>query len=472
MNIIVDLDGTLLKTDMLCEAVVAKISKNFKETINILKVLLLNNRLEFKNYAFKDNTIDINTLPFNQEVISKVKKLKKSGNKIYLVTASPTNIAIKINEALKIFDNVYGSTDEVNLKGEEKKKLLNKLFGKKNYHYFGNSKEDLHVWKDSGYAYLVNVSFKIKNKVNDIRIPFESIETKKSKFEIFKSVIRIKQWIKNILIFVPLIAAQAFTLENYIQCLYAFVSFSMIASGVYIFNDLLDIRVDRHHEIKKNRVFASGEMQLETGFVIGVLLWIIGFILTSAINTSFLWALVVYSILTSLYSIKLKKIPIIDLCTLSILYTLRIWSGSVANEIQLSVWLLALSIFLFYSLACVKRLGELSNNKLTGRLTIKDRGYDIKDIPIVQSMAVSTGNAATIVFALYLNSTEIVKYYSYPPALWVIWLVLLYWVNYIIFMANRGKINEDPVIFAIKNKISIICGFLIIIFMIIGIFYE
>lgn len=472
MNIIVDLDGTLLKTDLLSEMLLSTVTLDYNEIKNIIKLMIFNNRLGLKNYLVEKQSVDVKKLPYNQEVINKIKELKTSGNKVYLVTASPQKIADNVGKYIDLFDGVYGSSKNVNLKGEEKKSFLNKKFGKKNYQYFGNSFDDINVWKDSNRAYLVNASTRVKNIIKKEKIPFEIMDSSKNMLEIFMSAIRVKQWIKNILIFIPIVAGQAYSLENFLLSIYAFLSFSFVASGAYIFNDLLDIKADRCHNIKKNRVFASGKMQLETGLFLGIILWIIGLIISLNLNFIFIIILVLYLIITSLYSVKIKMVPIIDLCTLASLYTLRIWSGSVAIEIHLSVWLFVLSIFLFLSLACVKRLSEIVNNEKTGNLTIKNRGYELKDISIVQSMAISSGYAATIVFALYLNSTEIIKYYSFPQALWGMWVILLYWINYIIFMAHKGKIYEDPVVFAIKNRISLYCGIIIIVFLIIGTQYE
>ena len=472
MNIIVDLDGTLLKTDLLSEAILSTISSNYTDIQTVLKLLMLNKRLELKNYLVPKHSVNIKTLPYNQEVINKIKILKQSKNKIYVVSASPQKMVESIGKYLNLFDGVYGSNQNVNLKGEEKRNFLNKKFGKKNYEYFGNSTDDIYIWKDANRAYLVNTSKSVKNSITKTKIPFEILDNPQMKINTLLSAIRIKQWVKNILIFIPMIAGQSFGQETFLLSFFAFLSFSFIASGVYIFNDLLDIESDRQHNIKKNRVFASGVMQLETGFFLGVVFWIIGLAISLKINFLFMMILLLYIILTSLYSAKLKRVGIIDIYTLALLYTIRIWSGSVAIGIDLSVWLFALSIFLFYSLACVKRLGEIVNNEATGSLTIKNRGYKIDDKSMIQSMAIASGYAAAIVFALYLNSFEIQKYYNYPQALWGIWLVLLYWINYIIFMAQNGYIKEDPVIFAIKNRISVICGILILFFLIIGIIHE
>lgn len=472
MNIIVDLDGTLVKTDLLCEEILATISNNHTEILPVLKLLLLNKRLELKNYLVTKQNVDIKKLPYNLEVINKIKFLKQKKNKIYLVTASPQKIAEKIGNHINLFDGVYGSNENVNLKGKEKRDFLNQKFGKNNYEYFGNSIDDIAVWKDSTRAYLVNSNKRIKNTIKKSNIPFEIIDNTSKNIKTLFSAIRIKQWIKNILIFIPMVAGQAYSQENVLLTTFAFLSFCFIASGTYIFNDLLDIQADRDHYLKKNRMFASGTMQLETGFFLGIVSWTIGLIISLQINFIFMMTLLLYLILTTLYSVKIKKIAIIDTYTLAILYTIRVWSGSVVIGIDLSVWLFALSIFLFYSLACVKRLGEIVNNEKSRVYTIKNRGYKNDDKSVIQSMAIASGYAATIVFALYLNSIEIKKFYHYPEALWGIWLILLYWINYIIFMAQNGKINEDPVIFAIKNKISLVCGVLVLVLLIIGIMYE
>ena len=472
MIIAVDLDGTLVKTDMLFETLLGCISNDFKIIFKVLIVLLFKGRVGLKNYLCDIENIDYSTLPYNKLVLNKIKIYKQKGYKIFLVTASPTIVGEKINKHLNVFDEVFGSTENVNLKGKTKRDFLNKKFGKNTYIYIGNSYDDVAVWKDSHSAILVNTNKYVKYQVKKFNITHEKLESNNNIVLDFLSAIRIKQWIKNILVFLPLIAAQNTMSDKLITAIFAALAFSLIASGVYIFNDLLDIKSDRNHMYKKKRVLASGQIQLEHSFLIAIMLWISALSLSIFINFYFTVILIAYLILNFLYSFKLKKIPILDIYILASFYSLRIFSGSIAYDIDLSVWLMAFSIFVFYSLACLKRSGEALYNKTSGNNTISIRGYSSKDTSLLFNMSVTSGYASVILLALYINTPEVTENYNFPIALWVILFVFFYWINYIIFRTYRGDMFDDPVIFAIKDKISIFCGLLILAFWSLATIYE
>jgi len=294
------------------------------------------------------------------------------------------------------------------------------------------------------------------------------IENKKKKsrssennFISFLKAIRIHQWVKNLLVFIPMLASHQISVQNMNNSFLAFFSFCLIASSGYIVNDLLDLKADRSHPHNKLRPFASGALSKKNGLIIFSILCLLGFTLSFFISINFLFLVLSYWILSLLYSFIFKKKIIIDIFILGILYTLRIIGGSFATEIQMSLWLFTFSIFLFISLAAVKRLSELLNLKERNIFNIEGRGYDLKDLPIVRIIAVFFGFISLLVVGFYINSPDIIDLYSKPWTLFGMFMTLVFWLIRIIFLSSKGKINGDPIIYALKDNISRFC-FLVI----------
>mgnify|MGYP001241087911 CR=1 FL=1 len=270
----------------------------------------------------------------------------------------------------------------------------------------------------------------------------------------YLKAIRAHQWIKNILVFVPLLAPYQFTNQNLIESLIAFISFCLIASSMYIANDLFDIEADKAHPKKKLRPFAAGDITIKNGIIISSIMFIFGIIIASSINISFFATILIYSFLAFSYSIFFKKKIIIDICILGSLYTLRIIAGGFAAEIQISFWLLAFSIFLFLSLAAVKRLAELVDIKKRKKFKIAGRGYNKDDLSIISMIAVSAGFISILIVGLYINSPQILTIYYNTWTVWIACCILLYWLIRIIFVAYRGDIDDDPITYALKDNVS------------------
>jgi len=274
---------------------------------------------------------------------------------------------------------------------------------------------------------------------------------------IILKAIRIHQWVKNFLVFIPMIASHQITIQNIYNSFLAFFAFCLIASSGYIVNDLLDLKFDKSHPYKKLRPFASGALSAKNGLVIFLILCLLGFFLSFLIGIHFLFLILSYWLLSLLYSFKLKKIIIIDIFVLGIVYTLRILGGSFATELQMSLWLFAFSIFFFLSLASVKRLSELVNLKNRNIYKIEGRGYDIKNLQLIKVIAILFGSLSLIIISFYINSPDILDLYSKPPTLLAMFLVLGFWLIRIIFLGINGKIDGDPIIYALKDITSIFC---------------
>lgn len=291
------------------------------------------------------------------------------------------------------------------------------------------------------------------------------------KFLFYIKSLRPHQWIKNFLIFIPLLAAHQINKETIILAILMFVSFNFIASSVYIFNDLIDLKADKAHPRKRYRPFASGKISVSHGKILALFLLVLGTVISLSISYSFLVILLIYFLISSAYSIFLKQKIIIDICILAVLYTIRIIAGGVVLNINLSVWLLAFSLFFFFSLAAVKRQAELVDLIKRKKLKTLNRGYQVKDLPIISMAALAAGYVSVLIMAFYVNSPDIVKLYSQPIALWGICLILIFWITKMIIVTHRGYMHDDPIVFAVKDFSSQICLLLIILCLSMGILF-
>ncbi|ENM5855483.1 UbiA family prenyltransferase [Vibrio mimicus] len=464
----VDLDGTLTYTDMLHESTLNLVTSKPSLLLQ-LPMLLHSGIASMKAKIAEHYKFSPSVLPYNQDVIEFIKEEKRSGRTIVLCTATDNKIAMQIAEHLQLFDEVIASDGVTNIAGKNKSDILVKRFGKGGFDYVGNSSDDLLVWGSARKAIVVNASKKV---VSESKKKF-AVERVYEKTELSPKVtlkmFRMHQWLKNLLMFIPMIAAhEVLDLQNWFLVALGFISFSFCASTVYILNDLLDLEADRLHPTKKKRPFASGCIPIKTGVIVAPVMFLISVGIGTFISTSFLSWLGIYFIITCLYSVKLKQIVLIDCFTLAILYTLRIISGAVAVELAPSFWLLAFSISLFFSLSFVKRFSELQTQLLNGKHKAAGRGYFTDDAPLVQAIGISSGYISALVFALYLNSEEILTLYSSPNLVLGSVFVLLFWVSWIWLKAFRGQMHEDPVVFAVQDKVSLISGSIFILFILLG----
>lgn len=464
--LVCDLDGTLIKTDMLFESVFLLIKSN-PLYILILPFWLIKGKQILKIEINKRVEITPNLLPFNQDVIEFIKNRKNSYEKVVLVSASNIEIVKKIGNFLNIFDEIYGSDENTNLKGIHKKNFLDTKYGKNNYSYIGDSNADIVIWKSSDEKYIVNNS----NSKKISQIKFDEIigEKSLSTLKLIFKEIRVYQWVKNLLIFIPALMAHITDIYVYKELFYSFFSFSLLASSVYVLNDLLDLNADREHPRKRKRPFASGNLSLLYGFILLPILIISSFSISIIyLPNNFTIVLLLYYIITNLYSFKLKRIEVIDIITLGVLYTIRIIAGGASINVEITPWLLAFSMFLFISLALLKRYTELLSMIQENKQIAKGRAYSVDDIDIVRSFGTSSSYLAILVFALYVNSDQVKLLYSQPIYMWLVAVLLLYWITRIWFLAHRGKMTDDPIVFTGKDITSWLIGLIIGIIVIIS----
>jgi len=460
--LIVDLDGTLLQSDILFETFWSALGKSWKSPLRAVRSLLAG-KAALKRQLAEDGQITVSTLPYDPVVIAYVEKWRADGGTTALVTASDEQIAKRIGEHLGIFDEVFGSDGAYNLKGANKAAFLKARYAVTGFAYMGDAKADLPVWAEAKRAITVNIPAKLKSRVGTLSVDTEHLTTRPASIKPYLKALRPHQWLKNFLVFLPMLAAHQFGAATLWQSFLAFAAFSMIASAGYVFNDLLDLASDRAHPRKCQRPFASGALPIAHGTWLGAGLLAVGFAIAGGLSSYLFLTLLAYFAVTMAYSLDIKRRMVVDICTLAGLYTMRLVAGGVATGLPLSVWLMAFSIFFFLSLAAVKRQAELIDTAKRGKLSASGRGYMVDDLPIISQVAISSGFVSVLVMALYVNSPAVTTLYSFPEAMWGICLILLYWITRIVMMTHRGWMHDDPVVFAAKDRVSQICGVAILI---------
>ncbi|GAC1607192.1 MAG: UbiA family prenyltransferase [Aquirhabdus sp.] len=456
--LVVDLDGTLIRTDMLHESALRVLRDNPLNTLRIPYWLSCGKAALKRNLADRTD-FDPSLLPYNIDLLGWLKQQRAEGRKLILCTASDSAIANSISEYLGIFDEVIASDGTINLAGKHKADALEQRFGHAGFDYAGNSRADLVVWERARRAVVVNASTDLTKKARANCEVEREFASPVLGLTAWRRVLRVHQWIKNLLLFVPLFAAHQITnLETWLVLILAFLSFSLCASSVYIANDLLDLESDRQHPRKRNRPFASGLVPVWMGVMLGPLILVCSFALALNVGGTFFPWLSFYFLLTCAYSWGLKRLVLLDCLSLAVLYTLRIVAGAAAANMPLSFWLLAFSVFLFLSLAFVKRYAELQVQLLNGKQKAHGRGYYTSDAPLVQMLGITSGYAAVLVLALYLNSDAVVQLYRTPEFVWGAVPVMLFWVSRMWMQAHRGEMHDDPLVFAVKDKASLLAG--------------
>lgn len=447
----VDLDGTLLATDSFHEACVASFKRKPSSLLQGL-LWLLRGKGYLKTRMHELADLPVDTLPLNTEFTDFLRSEAKKGRRIVLVTGAPQDFAERMADRLGFFSDVHGSSESVNLTGERKRKFLQKMFGKEGYAYAGNAHADLPVWRSAESVIVVSPQRGVLLRLRGM--PVEKVFYRPtSALGAVLRAMRVHQWMKNLLLFVPLIAAHRFFEgQLWAESLVAFVSFSFGASSMYLLNDLLDLASDRMHPEKRNRPLSAGSL----GIVHGVMLFFCCFLASIALSTllsrEFSGILSVYLFAAFVYSSVIKKIPVLDVVVLASMYTLRILAGGMATDIPVSFWLLTWSNFLFLSIASLKRYSDLL--LLDTEKGIPGRGYMQGDRQAIFAFGICGGLLSVLLFSLYLNSPDVGALYTKPAILWLACPVLFYWIGRLWFLANRGEIKEDPFLFITRDAVS------------------
>lgn len=448
----IDLDGTLLLSDVLYESLLALLARNPFYAF-LLPFWLLRGKSALKRELAKRVTLSPELLPYDQRVLELLRTTPQRPR--VLCTASDELLVMPIADHLGLFEETLSSDGTRNLAGANKAQALVKRFGERNFDYAGNGTVDLHVWKHAASALVVNAPASLASKAAKITRISDHLPPETGGLRVWIKACRIHQWLKNLLVFIPVLTAHLFfDISSLTASFIAFMAFSLCASGVYVLNDLLDLSADRQHLRKRKRPFASGQIPLLSGLVAAPLLTLAGFALAAACNLKFTLVLACYYILTLSYSLKLKRIVMIDVVLLASLYTIRIIGGAIAIGATLSFWLLAFSMFAFLSLALLKRYTELESALANGKKEAIGRGYGVTDLPLVQSLGAASGYIAVMVLALYINSPESLQLYGHPQLLWLLCPVFLYWMSRAWVIAHRGEMHDDPIVFAATDRTS------------------
>lgn len=450
----VDLDGTLSRTDTLIE-ILLMLVKQKPLAVLLLPFWLMRGRAAFKAAIARAVRFDPEALAYNEELVDWLRTEKAAGRRIVLATAADERIARSIAEHLGIFDDVIASEGTANRKGKAKAEALREAYGA--FVYVANSDVDVPVWEAAEEAVLVAGSPASGKRLTK-RVAFARVfgpSSERPAWRLWARQLRVHQWAKNALIFVPLILAhQVANPEKLTLAVMAFLAFSLCASSVYVLNDLLDLGSDRRHATKKNRPFAAGALPLETGFVAIPILLLPAFAIALAIDIGFAAVLAGYCGLTLAYSLELKRQAVVDVFMLAGLYTIRLFAGGVVAGVHLSPWLLAFSIFLFLSLAIVKRVGELQGLPPDSVRALHGRGYGRDDLPILTALGVAAGYASVVIFALYINSPVARTLYPSHAYLWLFIPLILFWISRVWLLTWRGEMHDDPIVFALKDRVS------------------
>jgi 4-hydroxybenzoate polyprenyltransferase len=456
----VDLDGTLIRSDLLLESLLLLVKRN---PLFLLRAVLwlVRGRAVLKAEVAARVTLNAASLPYNKSLVAWLKGERGTGRGVWLCTAANEKLATNVANHMALFDGVIASDSSANLAGKHKAARLIERFGDEGFDYCGNERRDLAIWRHARGAIVVEGGRRLEREVESERPVVRTFPSEGSRYKAALRALRPHQWAKNVLLFIPLLAAHRLTdLSGLTGALLAFVSFCLCASSVYVLNDMLDLEADRNHPRKSKRPFASGELPLSAGFLLFPALLGVGALIALFLPPKFQIALAAYYATTVAYSFLLKRLLLLDAVALAGLYTLRIIAGSGAADVGLSFWFLLFSVFLFLSLAFVKRYAELDALRRQQRLQALGRGYRVEDLSVLQSFGTGAGYLSVLVLALYINSPEIQALYHRPKVIWILCILMLYWISRVWMTAHRGSMHDDPVVYALRDRVSLGIGVL------------
>jgi 4-hydroxybenzoate polyprenyltransferase/phosphoserine phosphatase len=472
----VDLDGTLVKSDTLYDSALA-VARHRPAAVLKFPAWILQGKATLKHHIAATIQLDVAHLPYNRDLLQYLEQQKAARRPIYLATAADADTAQRVADHLGLFTGVLASDGQLNLAGKNKLHAFQSRFGD-NFSYIGNALPDLPLLEHCQEPMVANPTSGLSAALRKSRItPVRIFEERVSPLKTWPRAIRIHQWAKNVLIFLPLLLAHNWSRGLVAAALLAFLSFGLCASATYIVNDLLDLEADRQHPRKRRRPFASGDLSALAGLLVVMLFLATSFVLAmlvphavSSLSPQFtllrphyflLW-LGVYLVTTLSYSLRLKRAVLVDVIVLSGLYTIRILAGSAATGVPVSAWLAGFSIFFFLSLAFVKRFAELENLRERGGSSASGRGYHVSDIEQLRAFGSSSGYASVVVLTFYISTLNAAQLYQHPNRLWLLVPVMLLWISRLWLQASRGQLSEDPVVYAITDRRSLLLGVLVV----------
>lgn len=451
----VDVDGTLLRTDLLVESVFALLGRSLS-CLLLMPFWLLRGKACFKQQIADRVELDITVLPCNEPFLDWLREQHAQGRELVLATASNQKYAKALASWLGIFGTILASDATTNLSGKRKRDRLVASYGTGGFDYAGNARVDAAIWAAARQCIVVNPEFgvlRVAQRAGDVARVFDDRQGTTAGH--YLRAVRLHQWLKNTLIFVPLLMAhRASELPLLAQAAWAFLSFGLCASSVYLLNDLLDLQSDRMHPGKRKRPFAAGDLSLVQGIMVIPLLLASSLVIALLLSPSYLAVLALYYVLTLGYSTFFKRVALLDVLVLAGLYTIRIIAGGAVVGVPLSFWLLAFSMFMFLSLALVKRYTELLTMHRLGRDHATGRSYRVEDLEVLSQFGITSAYLSILVLAFYINSTAVDALYSHVELIWLLCPLLLYIMSRIWLLARRDQLHEDPVVFIFRDRLS------------------
>ena len=456
--LVVDVDGALLKTDLLIESAFVLLTRKPWLAAK-LPFWLASGKAFLKQQIANRCELPADAHPWNDDVLELIRTARANGRRVFLASASDEKFIREIADHLGSLDGIFASNGITNLSRERKAQWLVEAFGRKGFDYVGNSRDDLPVWAAAREAIVVNPRPAMVAAARHANANLRVLGSPALLIAGLIRTLRPVQWLKNLLVFVPIVAGHAINTANVAASLATFVAFCLAASSAYCINDLADLANDRRHPRKRLRPLASGALPVMWGLMAAPLLALTAAVIAGAVSTGALATLALYYAATLSYSFYVKRKLVMDVMTLAALYTIRIVAGGAATGVPVSEWLLAFAIFLFLSLAVVKRCDELASRKdetpVTGDGRVAGRGYIAADLGPMAGIGAAAGFCAVLVLALYINSDQVMSLYTRPHLLWACCFVLMYWITRMVLLGQRGDLHDDPVVFAATDKASL-----------------
>ena len=459
--LVVDLDGTLILSDLLDESFLSAVAARPRAALAALGPLLLGDRAALKRRLAEGSALDPALVPLREELVAHLRAEKEKGRRLVLATASDELLARPLAASLGLFDEVLASDGAGNLSGAAKRDRLVARFGEKGFDYAGDRRADLPVFRSARRALLAGGGVRLRAEVEAAGTPVAAaFPGRASRLGDLLGAVRLRQWVKNVLVFVPLVTGHVFGADALLPALVAFFALGACASALYVLNDLLDLSADRRHPAKRERPFASGALPLRAGLLLAPLLLAVAAGLGALLPAGAQLLLAGYAATSTLYSLALKRKVLVDVFALAFLYTLRVLLGGASTHVSVSPWLLAFSVFLFLSLAFAKRASELFSLRERGAEAASGRDWLVRDAGVVHALGVASGYGAGVVLAVYVHSDHVKSLYAHPGWLWLLVPLLLYWASRVWILVGRGAMNEDPIVFALRDRVTWAIGLL------------
>ena len=450
--LVVDLDGALVMTDTLVETALSAVGSKPQNILHLL-VALPEGKAVLKARAASLSQFDASLLPYNEAVLTVIREARDAGRPVYLASACDAAVADAVASHLGLFEGVFCSNRALNLAGTAKAERLVEAFGEGSFDYIGNDWVDLAVWRRASGCIAVTGSPRLERALRKVDPAAISLPHESATVRDWARLLRVHQYAKNTLIFAPLVAAHAFNALSIGLAVLGFVALSLCASGVYLLNDVFDVQADRAHLTKRRRALAAGRIPLLQGLIAAPLFLTAGLGLGAVASLPFLGVLATYVAITMLYTFWLKQKLLVDVVVLALLYVIRVVAGAVAIAVPISHWFLGFALFIFTCLALVKRYVECAS---APGGAVRKRAYLGQDASVLLLLAAASGFNAVTVLALYIASPNVGRFYASPEWLWMLCPVMMYWIARILVLAQRGQVNDDPIVFAMRDRASLL----------------